>query len=214
MMVPPFDLLPPLLRGALVTLQVTLASAVVAFLMAFMAGFARMSRHAVVRALTGLYIEIFRGTSLLVQLFWLFFVLPFFGIKLSAFTAGVLALGLNSGAYDAEVVRGAVLAVPKRQTEAAIALNFTPGQRMWRIILPQALVRMLPPFGNSLIELLKASSLISLVAIHDLTFQGYSLRMTIGRTGEVFTLLLVLYFLMAYPLTMAVRWLERRRRWA
>ena len=107
-MVPPFDLLPALLRGARFTLQITLMSVVVDFLMAFLAGFGRMSRHAVVRFIAGLYIEVFRGTSLLVQLFWIFFVLPFFGIKLSAFTAGVLALGLNSGAYDAEVVNNTV----------------------------------------------------------------------------------------------------------
>jgi polar amino acid transport system permease protein len=205
-----FDLLPILLRGAWITVQLTLVSAGLALVTALVAGVARMSGVWIVRFLAGSYIEIFRGTSVLVQMFWFFFALPLFGISLSPFLAGVLALGLNVGAYGAEVVRGAILSVPEGQTEAGIALNMTPWQRMTRVILPQAFVLMLPPFGNLLIELLKATALVSLITIPEMTFRGTTLQQTTGRTVEIFTWLLVLYFVVAYPLTLGVRWVERR----
>ncbi len=204
------DLLPVLIRGAGITIQLTLVSAALALGMALVAGLARLSPVWPLRFVAGLYVEVFRGTSVLVQLFWFYFALPLFGIRLDAFTAGVLALGLNVGAYGAEVVRGAILSVPKGQTEAAIALNFTPWQRMRRVVLPQAFVLMLPPFGNQLIELLKATALVSLITIPEMTFQGLTLRQTTGRTNEIFLWLLVLYFAVAYPLTLGVRWIERR----
>jgi len=204
------DLLPVLIRGAGITIQLTLVSAALALGMALVAGLARLSPLWPLRFAAGLYVEVFRGTSVLVQLFWFYFALPLFGIRLDAFTAGVLALGLNVGAYGAEVVRGAIRSVPVGQTEAAIALNFTPWQRMRRIILPQAFVLMLPPFGNQLIELLKATALVSLITIPEMTFQGLTLRQTTGRTNEIFLWLLVLYFAVAYPLTLGVRWIERR----
>jgi polar amino acid transport system permease protein len=182
--------------------------------MAFIAGLARTSKSRIIQAGATIYIEIFRGTSLLVQLFWIFFALPLIGIRFSRFTAGVLALGLNIGAYGAEIVRGAITAIPNSQIEAAVALNFSPIQRMLRIVFPQAVVRMLPPFGNLLIELLKATSLVSLISITELTFTSYTLRSAVGRTFEVFTILLVLYFLLSRPIALGVRWLERRREWA
>lgn len=204
------DLLPVLIQGAGITIQLTLVSAALALGMALVAGLARLSPLWPLRFVAGLYVEVFRGTSVLVQLFWFYFALPLFGISLDAFTAGVLALGLNVGAYGAEVVRGAILSVPNGQTEAAIALNFTPWQRMLRVVLPQAFVLMLPPFGNQLIELLKATALVSLITIPEMTFQGLTLRQTTGRTNEIFLWLLVLYFAVAYPLTLGVRWIERR----
>lgn len=209
-MSPPFDLLPPLLRGALVTVQVTGLSAVVAYLMSFVAGLARLSTHAPLRTAAGVYVEIFRGTSLLVQLFWMYFVLPFFGLNLSALAVAVLGLGLNLGAYGSEVVRSAILAVPKGQHEAALALNMTPFQTMRRIILPQALVIMLPSFGNLLVELLKSTALVSLITLSDATFEGIKLRTSVLREAEIFTLLLLIYFALAYPLALAALWLERR----
>lgn len=205
-----FDLLPILLRGLSITIQLTLASALLALAAAIVAGIARSSRIWIIRFLAGTYIEVFRGTSVLVQLFWFYFALPLFGVSLPAFTAGMLALGLNVGAYGAEVVRGALASVPRGQTEAAIALNMTPFQRMTRIIFPQALLLMLPPFGNLLIELLKATSLVALISLSDPTFQARSLVQTTGRSQEIFLWLFVLYFALAYPLTLGVRWIERR----
>lgn len=208
------DLLLILLRGLRFTLGLTLGGAVLAFILAFVAGLGRSSNNRLLAFIFGLYVEIFRGTSLLVQLFWIFFALPLVGIHLPAFQAGVIGLGLNLGAYGAEVVRGAIQAVPVAQIEAAIALNMTPSQRMYRVIIPQAWVLILPPFGNLLVELIKSTALASLIAIPDLTFQAYSLRMTTGRTAEVFLLLLVVYFAVAYPFAQVVRWLERQRKWA
>ncbi|ALC80327.1 MULTISPECIES: ectoine/hydroxyectoine ABC transporter permease subunit EhuC [Bacillus] len=204
------DLAKPLLSGAAVTLQVMIYSAVLAAILAFLFGFMKLSQVKLLKIISGIYIEIFRGTSLLIQLFWLYFALPMFGVQLSAMAAGVLALGLNYGAYGAEVVRGSILAVPKGQTEATIALNMEPAQRMRLVILPQAIMLMIPSFGNLLIELLKGTALVSLVTLSDLTFQAMSLRTTTMQTTEIFTLLLLFYFIIAYPITLGVRWFEKR----
>ena len=212
----PFDLLPSLLRGLSTTIVLTFWGALLALVVAIFTGILRSSQNALLRTISGIYVEVFRGTSILVQLWWIFFVLPLppFNVSLSAFNAGILALGLNVGAYGAEVVRGAIRAIPRGQIEAATALNMSRGLMMRRVILPQAIVRILPPFGNLLIELLKATSLVSLVTLADVTFQALTLRQSVGRITEVFTLLLFIYFLIAYPLTLGVRWLEKRRRWA
>ncbi len=129
-----------ILDGAIVTIQLTLMGSVLALVMAFLAGLGRLSRIAPVRWLATAYIEFFRGTSIFVQLFWAYFVLPLFGFSLTPLQAGVLALGLNVGAYGAEVVRGAVKSIGKEQYEACIALNLTRWQGLRKIILPQALV--------------------------------------------------------------------------
>lgn len=207
---PPFDLIPVLMRGVGITVQLTVYSAVLAFVMAFIIGFGRLSGSSVVRTLSTIYLEFFRGTSLLVQLFWAYFVLPFWGIHLTAMQAGILVLGLNYGAYSSEIVRSSILAIPKGQTEAGIALNMTSAQITRRIILPQAFLRMLPPFGNILIELLKGTALVSLITLSDLMFQGVLIRSTTLRTTETFSLVLLIYFVMTLPLTLGVRWFERR----
>lgn len=203
--------LSPLLRGAKVTVEVTLCAIVVTLIVALIVGLARGSRRRPVRWLATIYIEFFRGTSVLVQLFWIFYVLPELGLSLTAFEAGVVALGLNVGAYGAELVRGAVQAVPRGQVEAAIALNMRPALRMRRVILPQAVVALLPPLGNLMIELLKATSLISLVTLSEVTFQAQVLRSRYGNaTLTIFVLVLVIYFLMAQVISAIVRVLERR----
>lgn len=203
--------LPELLRGARVTIQVLLLSAILAFVIAFIAGFGRTSRFWFIRTLSAMFVELFRGTSLLVQMFFFFFALPAFGIELSPFSAGVIALGLNYGAYASEIVRGAIAAVPHGQTEAGIALNMTRWQRMRFVILPQAFRMMLPGFGNISIELLKGTSLVSLVTLADMTFQARVLKDNYtGQQAEIFTLLLILYFVIALPLIFVARWLEKK----
>lgn len=188
-----------------------IASAAVTFVIAFIAGLGRLSNSVIIRKLTAVYVEIFRGTSLLVQLFWVFFALPAFGIQLSAFLASIIALGLNYGAYASEVVRGAIIAIPKGQTEASIALNMTSWQRMRLVILPQALRIMLPGFGNISIELLKGTSLVSLITLTDLTYKGLILQnANISYTMPVFVILLIAYFLVALPLIIAAKKLEKR----
>ncbi|MFQ5401044.1 MAG: ectoine/hydroxyectoine ABC transporter permease subunit EhuC [Anaerolineae bacterium] len=214
----PFDLLPTMVRGLSITINLTILGSLLALVIAVITGVLRSSSNRIISGLSGVYVEIFRGTSILVQLFWIFFVLPLppFNITLSAFQAGVLAMGLNVGAYGAEVVRGAIQSISKGQFEAATALNMPYTLMMRRIIIPQALVRIVPPFGNLLIELLKATSVVSLITLADITFQANTLRQSVGvgRVPEIYGMLLVIYFLLAYPITLGVRWIEQQRRWA
>jgi polar amino acid transport system permease protein len=197
-------------QGALVTIQLTVMGCALALVMAFLAGLGRLSQHAPVRWLATAYIEFFRGTSIFVQLFWAYFVLPLMGFDLTSLQAGVLALGLNVGAYGAEVVRGAVQSIGREQYEACVALNLNRFQTMRHIILPQALIVMLPTFGNNAIELLKATAIVSLISLSDMTFQAQVVRAQTGNTLIPFTTILILYFLMAMAISTAIRALERR----
>jgi polar amino acid transport system permease protein len=203
-------MLAPLLRGLGVTLEITAAAAVLAIVIALAVGLARLSRSRWLRWPASVYVEVFRGTSALVQLFWFYFVLPFFGVELSAFAAGTLVLALNTGAYGSEVVRGAVQAVPRGQREAAAALNLSRLQALRRVILSQVLSAMLPLVGNLAIELLKNSALVSLITITELTFTAQLLRAETLRSAEIFSLVLALYFAAALAITAGVRLLERR----
>ncbi|MEI2415002.1 ectoine/hydroxyectoine ABC transporter permease subunit EhuC [Orrella sp. JC864] len=206
------NLLPPLLEGLMVTLQVTAGAIALAVPLAVLAGLGRLSRLRLLRWPASVYVEVFRGTSALVQLFWFFYVLPLFGLRLPAIVVGIVVLALNAGAYGAEVVRGAVLAVPRGQREAALALNMTRWQITRRIVVPQAIPAMLPPATNLMIELLKNTALVSLVTIGDLTFRGQLLRNDTLRTVEIFGLILFLYFGVALLITAGMRLLERRFR--
>lgn len=206
------ELAPPLLEGLVVTLEIMAGAVVLAVPLALVAGIGRLSTLRPARWLASIYIEVFRGTSALVQLFWFYFVLPLFGVQLPAMLVGIVVLALNAGAYGAEVVRGAIRAVSPGQREAGIALNLTRGQIMRRVVLPQAIPAMLPPAGNLLIELLKNTALVSLITITDLTFRGQLLRSETLRTTEIFTLMLLLYFAVALLITAGVRLLERRVR--
>jgi len=206
----PFDLLPYLLKGLLITLAVTGGAAVLALVMAFVGGLGRLSRFRALRVLAGVYVEVFRGTSALVQLFWAFFVLPFFGIQISPIAVGILVLGINIGAYASEVVRGVIQSIPISQWEAARALTLSHRRTLWRIIVPQALPTMLPPAGNLLIELLKGTALVSLISLNELTFTAQTLRADTLRTPEIFSLVLLLYFGVGVTLTTGMRGLERR----
>ncbi|ASP99565.1 ectoine/hydroxyectoine ABC transporter permease subunit EhuC [Sinorhizobium meliloti] len=199
-----------ILQGAWVTVQLTLMGSALAVVVAFAAGLGRLSRFMAVRALATTYIEFFRGTSIFVQLFWVYFVLPFAGITLTPLQAGVLALGLNVGAYGAEVVRGAVKAIGREQREACIALNLTRFRAMRHIVLPQALPLMLPTFGNNAIELLKGTAVVSLISLSDMTFQAQVVRAQTGSTLIPFATILLLYFVMAWLISLGMRWLERR----
>jgi len=198
-----------LLDGALNTIYLTLGGAAVGLVLALAAGLARASGNRALRVIGATYVEIFRGLPTLVLAFWFVFVLPAIGWRLEPLWAGMLALGLNIGAYAAEVVRGAIRAVPAGQLEAATALNFTRAQRVRRVVLPQAYVAMLPPLGNNLIELLKMTAVVSIVSIPDLTFNGQLIRMSSGETTLVFTGLLFGYGLIALVLTTLMRALER-----
>lgn len=197
-------------QGLVITLLTTVLAAILALVLGFIGGLMRLSKNKVIRFIVAIYVEVFRGTSLLVQLFWIYFVLPMFGITMSAMTAAVLAIGLNYGAYTSEVVRSGIQSVDEGQIEASIALNFTRYQRMKRIILPQAFILMLPNLGNQLIELFKSTSLVALITLTDLTYQANVLNATTLQTTQIFTALLIIYFVIAWPMTKGMKVLERK----
>jgi len=202
--------LPQLGQGAVLTVEIAILGCLLAVVMGVAAALARMYGPWPLRWLATAYVEIFRGTSALVQLFWLFFVLPQFGLSIEPFLVAVLALGLNVGAYGSEVVRGAILGVQRGQWEAATALNMTRWEALRRIILPQAAVAMIPPWGNLFIELLKATSLVSLITLSDLTFKAQQMNQTTFKTVPIFTLVLLIYLAMSLVLTIGMRFAERR----
>jgi|SRR5690606_35966529 len=204
----------PLLQGAWVTVQLTFYSTILGALLAFAAGIGKTSKNIAFRSLAVAYIEVFRGTSLLVQLFWLYFALPLVGqaigidLRLPPVIAGVLALSLNIGAYGAEVVRGAIQTVSKDQYEAAKALNFTPRQTLWSISLPQAIPEMMPPFGNLAVQNLKDTALVSLISLGDLAFRAEQLRNFTQDSTTIYTMVLFMYFGMALVVAGLMKLLE------
>ncbi|MCM2463624.1 ectoine/hydroxyectoine ABC transporter permease subunit EhuC [Pseudomonas sp. CG7] len=206
------ELLPLLIQGAWGTLQVTFFGSLLAIVAAVLAALGRLSPWRALRWFSITYIEVFRGTSLLVQLFWLFFVLPLppFNVELSPYAVAIVGLGLHIGAYGAEVMRGAISSVAKGQYEACTALNFSGFTRFKRIILPQALLAAIPPGTNLLIELLKNTSLVSLITLSDLSFRARQLDQATFQTLEVFSLALVLYFILAQAINFGMRNVERR----
>ena len=198
-----------LLLGTVMTLKVLVCSIILYVIISMIFGLMRLSKNPIIQGTATVYIEFFRGTSLLVQLFWVYYVLPFFGISLEAFTAGVVALGLNFGAYGAEIVRGGILAVPKGQWEAAFALNFSPLKRMKNIIIPQIFPIILPPAANLTVELLKATALVALVTVVDLTFEARQINSITWLSVQCFgTALLIYYFISRFALVPFLRWLE------
>ena len=204
---------PRLLSGVWVTALTFLCATVLSVALSVCAGLCKLSKASILRAIASCYIELFRGTSLLVQLYWIFFVLPLFGISIGKFEAGCLAIGLNIGAYGAELVRGAIVAVPKGQWEAALALNMGPAQRMRRIVIPQALVIALPAWGNLLIELLKATALVSLISVADVMFEAKQINGLTYLSAQTFGVTLIIYYLLARCLlTPSMRLLEKRLR--
>jgi polar amino acid transport system permease protein len=204
------SLLPGLLRGALITVAVTILAAALALVLSFVVGLMRLAPSRIARTLATAYVEVLRGTSALVQLFYLFYILPLFGVRLDPFTTAVVGLGMNFSSYGSEIVRSAILGVDRGQWEAARALDMPAAVAMRRIILPQAAAAMLPPFGNLLIELLKSTSLVSLITLTDLTFAGSRLIVATGKPGVIWLLVLGFYFLMAFPLSRGLRRIERR----
>jgi polar amino acid transport system permease protein len=205
------DAMPFICKGAQVTAGVTVGGGILAIVLAFVAGLAATSHLRLIRAVARVYMEFFRGASVLVQLFWIFYAMPAVtGYRLSPIFAGVLTLGLNLGAYGSEVVRGAIKSVPVPQREAGIALNLSSYQRTRRIILPQAFVAMVPPGASLLIELLKATSLVSAISVADMTYQANITVSSIGHQFAIFGIVMIIYFLMAQVITMVMRIVERR----
>lgn len=204
---------PQLLKGAAVTVEVTAASLLLGCVIGLLVGIGRLDpRKWLIYWLCTAYVAVIRGTPLLVQLFILFFGLPQFNILLPAFVCGMLGMGIYSGAYVSEIVRGAIQSVDRGQMEAARSLGMPSGLAMRSVILPQALVRMIPPLGNEFIALIKNSALVSLLTIDDLMHEGQRIISVSYRSLEVYLAVAAVYFVLTGLTTIALRQLEVRLR--
>lgn len=201
---------PILIEGTLTTIQLTLASAVLALVISFVVGLARLSKHWPLRVLAIMYLEFFRGTSAIVQMFFMYFVLPLMGVFLPALLAGIVACGFNLGAYGSEVVRASVQSVNKGQREAAQSLNYNTYQMYRYVLIPQAIPVMIPSFGNLQIELLKLTAVASLITISDLTFMAQIIRVQTALTLEPFLVIMVIYFILSSIMIGFTNFLERK----
>ena len=200
-------------QGLPETVIATVGGIALTIVLSFAAGLALLSPRRWVRVISRIYVEGLRGTSEVVQLFWIFFALPVLvGFEIVPIWGGVLVLGLNHGAYGAEIVRGAIQSVPRAQYEGALALSLSPAQRMFRVILPQAVVEMIPPFNNLFIQLLKSTSLLSFVFISEITRQATQILVPRfnPQVLEIFLLLLLVYLVLSLMITAVMRLLERK----
>ena len=210
-----FDILhstfPVLWEGTLVTLKIALGSFVLAVAIGTVVGIARSFSPGMSKCFAP-YVEIFRGTPLLTQLFFIYYGLPTIGIVMDSMTAAYIGLGLNGGAYISEIVRGSLNAVDKGQRDAAYALGMSWSQAMVLVILPQSLAVAIPPLVNAFSSLLKDTSLVSVLAITELTRVGQLIYTRTFRAFEVYLAIGILYFLMTYAASRFSRFLENKYR--
>jgi polar amino acid transport system permease protein len=209
-----YKAIPALFWGATVTLRVTVLSIVIGLLIGIVAGLARVWPNTFLRTVASAYIELVRGTPLLVQIFLVYFGLPALGLNLDPFVAGIIAMGVNSGAYVGEIVRGGIESIAQGQMEAALSLGMTWWQTMYYVILPQAFVRILPPLGNEFIALLKDSSLVSTIAIAELTRTGQIIITRTFKSFEIWSGVALFYFVMTYAISRVVKYSEKRLRYS
>jgi polar amino acid transport system permease protein len=198
-------------QGAGVTVELTVGGIIVAIVDAFLCGILSRTRLVAVRFVVRVWVEGWRGSSELVQLFWVTFAAPtLIGFKLVPLWAGIIVIGLNIGAYGAEIVRGALNAVPQEQREGAVALSFSPWQQLRKVLLPQALVEMIPPFNTLFIQLLQATALASLINVSDITYQGKQILEPnfSGQMPLILTIMLVMYLVLSLALTGIMRLVE------
>lgn len=202
--------LPPLLHGAMLTIAVSIVAFALALVFGLLFGIGRISRWIVIRGLATSYIQFIRGTPLLLQLFFIYYVLPYGGLVLTPFVSGVLGLTINYSAYMAEVFRAGIAAVPKGQWEAASAVGMSRRRTLRRIILPQALRIVVPPIGNFFVSIFKDSALVSVITMRDLMFSGELLASATFKHFEIFAMVAVIYFLISYPTAKFVEFIEAR----
>lgn len=204
------EFLPLLLKGTLITLQITFISLAISLVFGVFVMLARISPIKFLNWIAAVFISIIRGTPLLVQLMYVYFVLPELGFNFTPFASAVIGLSLYESAYLAEIYRGGIQSVAKGQLEAAYAIGMNYRQAMTRVIFPQAFKNALPAVGNSAILLLKNSSLTSFIAVNELMHTGELLATSTFRSLEIFTLVAAIYWILHYPMTLVVKYLERR----
>lgn len=202
---------PALLKGLVVTLELTVICMILGSLIGLGLAFARRSSSRLLSLPATAYVEIFRGTPVLLQLFWIFFCLPLIiGYEPTGFSSCVLALTLFTAAVTSETFRAALRSVGREQYDAAAALGLSPLARTFHVVLPQTLLRATPVLVSNLITLFKESALVSAVGLADLMFVGQNISNTLGRPIELFTTVALVYFVLAFPLTRVVTIVERR----
>jgi His/Glu/Gln/Arg/opine family amino acid ABC transporter permease subunit len=203
--------IPLMLKGALITFEISIIGALLGIIVAFILILMRMSPLRPIKYLAEIYISIFRGTPLLLQIFFIYYALPgLLGIDLPPFIAGVLALSLNSGAFVTEVLRGGISAVPRGQFEGASALGLKRRVIWGRIILPQVFIMILPPLTNELTMLVKASPLLSVITVVELTRTAQQIMILTYRPVEVILAAATLYFVICFMLTRLTHRLQGR----
>jgi polar amino acid transport system permease protein len=204
------SIVPELLRGLWVTVQITLAGTIIALLLGLLVAVIRFSRIPVVSRLFGFYVQFVRGTPLLIQAYCAFFILPMYGISFSPLVTGMVVIGINYSAYTAEVYRAGIEDVPQGQWEAASALNLPIRSTWTRIVLPQAVRSVIPVLGNYLIQMFKDSAVLSAITVFELLAHAQSIGSDNFRYLEPLTIAGLLFLLVSYPASQLVRRLERR----
>lgn len=203
---------PDLWTGTKITVFLTFASMALALAMGLFLALARLSHRRSVAGPAAVFVELIRGSPLLLQLFYIFYVFPFFGLRLSNVVAGILGLAINYAAYLSEVFRAGIEAVDRGQWEAASALGMRWGHTMRLVILPQALRIVIPPVGNYFISLFKDTALVSTISIPELLFTGQLIAADTFKYLQVYSFIFVIYIIISYPASRGVKWLEHRLR--
>jgi His/Glu/Gln/Arg/opine family amino acid ABC transporter permease subunit len=199
-----------MMGGALLTVFISAISIILGFAGGILIGMGRISKNKIVYYISTIYVEAFRGTPLLIQIFLIFFGLPSLGIQFDPFVAGILALSLNSAAYQGEIFRGGVQSISKGQMEAARAMGLTYNQTLFNVIIPQALRNAMPAYTNEFITMIKDSSLIMIIGVLELTMRG---KIVISMTFQPFVVyffVAVVYFIMTFATSRALRYIERK----
>lgn len=197
--------------GLATTVALTFASMALALMLGLALALMRLSRrHGVAYWGSTAFVEIIRGSPLLLQLFYIYYVFPFIGVRMPPFVAGILGLAVNYAAYLSEVFRAGILAVPHGQQEAALALGLRRWQVMLVVTLPQAVRIVVPPVGNYFISLFKDTALVSTISIGELIFRGQLIAADTFKYLQVYTIIFVIYLVISFPASMAVKVLERR----
>ena len=202
----------PLWEGLAITLQLTLAANAIGITAGFGLALLVLSRFAVLRLPAMLFVEFFRCTPAIVQIVWFFYCVPMlFNIFLDPVVMGILALGLNLTAFNAEAYRASIQAVPREHLDAGIALGLSPAQRVLNIVLPQALRASVPVLLTNGIGTFQQSALVAIVGVADLMYQGKTLATQTYRPIETFTIVALFYLAISFPVSQFVGWMERRR---
>lgn len=203
--------LPDLVTGLYYTLLISIVGLLIGFALGALFGIGRVAKNKAFYYISTTYVEIIRGTPVLVQAIWIFFALPLIiGQNLDSITAGIIVIAINSGAYIAEIVRGAVQSIDKGQMEAGRSLGLTHRQTMLHIIWPQAFKRMIPPLGNQFIISIKDTSLLSVILVPELIFQGRLIAANHFNAVEIYTTVALFYLAITFTLSMILRFMERR----